>query len=137
MDDDRTRIKDTNDPSWEGEPVLDMPMLENRFSGKDDLLATVASEYRSFVRRAADELKNVLDNGDMQSLRQQTHTFKGNAALVGAKRTESLARAAEHAAMQQDPETARNKVFELLEAAEESVRKLEELLRSRGSQEKL
>lgn len=132
MAEDRERTWSESGPAGQEEAVLDVSMLQSRFGEKDELLAAVASEYKNYVRRAGQELKEALENGDEKRMRQQAHTFKGNAALVGAKRAESLAKSVEQTAGQQDWQRAREMVCALEDAAEESVRMLEELLQSRG-----
>lgn len=88
-------------------PVLDLEDLRTRCRGKVPLMGSILEKFATLSREHLSECREAVEHGDSVRAARASHTLKGGAGNIGAKRLAATAFALEQAAKANDLEGMR------------------------------
>ena len=103
-------------------PVLDLDDLRTRCRGKVSLMASILEKFATLSQGHLSECRESVEHGDTVRTARASHTLKGGAGNIGAKRLAATAFALEEAATQNDLEGMKMQAAQLTSGLDELVR---------------
>ncbi len=102
-------------------PVLDLDDLRIRCRGKVTLMESILVKFATLSRGHLSECREAVDHGDTVRTVRASHTLKGGASNIGAKRLAATAFVLEEAAKQNDLEGMKIQAAQLASGLDELV----------------
>ena len=105
--------KTETDSQVTNEPVFDYEAFSQRMMDDHDLIVTVAEAFMDDMKNQVEELRKLVEQGDVMKMGSQGHAIKGAAANVGGMVLSAKAKIIEKAGKAGDVDTVRQTMPDL------------------------